>query len=181
MRAKSFLGMACSIAGALEKIGDRWAFLIIRDLMLGLTRYDQIQTSTDIPPTTLSGRLRHLEAAGIIERRQYNEHPPRVEYVLTTKGRELWPVIFALAQWGDRWDASGRGGPPVEFIDGNTGRKVRLSLIDAKTGAPVPATRIKPNAGRGADNRVRWRLEQGRGLAEKRGTRKKSAGASSAR
>jgi DNA-binding HxlR family transcriptional regulator len=162
MRAKSFAGMACSIAGALEAIGDRWAFLIIRDLTLGLTRYDQIQTSTGMPPTTLSARLRHLEAAGIIERRQYSSHPARVDYVLTGKGRELWPVLFALAQWGDRWDASGRGMPPVDFVDTDTGRKLKLSLIDARTGTPVPPTQLRPRPGRGADNLVRWRIEQGK-------------------
>ncbi len=158
MRAKSFEGMACSIAGALEQIGDRWALLIIRDLSLGLSRHDQLIKSTEMPPTTLSARLRHLEEHGLIERRRYSEHPPRDEYILTKKGRDLWIVIFALTQWGDRWDASGRGDPPVEFVDEGTGHKLKLALIDAKTGETVSPARTLPRAGRGADDLARWRV-----------------------
>jgi DNA-binding HxlR family transcriptional regulator len=152
--------MACSIAGALEQIGDRWAVLILRDLSLGLSRHDQLLRSTGIPPTTLSDRLRRLEAHGLIERRAYSDHPPRNDYVLTRKGRDLWLVTFALAQWGDRWDASGRGAPPVDFVDEETGHKLRLALVDAETGEMVPPTRMRACPGRGADNLARWRLAQ---------------------
>ena len=161
MRAKSFAGMACSIAGALEQIGDRWALLIIRDLSLGLSRHDQLLKSTGMPPTTLSDRLRHLETHGLIERRSYSEHPPRDEYVLTRKGRDLWIVTFALAQWGDRWDASGQGAPPVEFVDEVTGNKLKLALLDAKTGEPVSPARTRARAGRGADDLAHWRVSLG--------------------
>lgn len=166
MRAKSFAGMACSIAGALEALGDRWAFLIVRDLTLGLTRYDEFRVSTGMPPTTLTDRLRHLENTGVIERRRYSDSPPRDEYVLTSKGQELWIVIFALAQWGDRWDASGRGSPPVEFIDGETGGRVKLALVNAKTGDAVPPGRTRARAGRGADDTVHWRLSKGASAAQ---------------
>jgi len=80
MKAKSFSGMRCSIAGALELIGDRWALLIIRDLSLGLSRYDDLRTSTGIPAATLAARLKHLAASGIVERVRYQERPPRDEY-----------------------------------------------------------------------------------------------------
>lgn len=158
MRAKSFAGMACSIAGALEQIGDRWALLILRDLSLGLSRHDEFLKSTGMPPTTLSDRLRQLEAHALIERRPYSERPPRDEYVLTRKGRDLWIVLVALTQWGDRWDASGRGAPPVEFIDEATGGKLKLALLDAKSGEPVPPARARARAGRGADDLARWRV-----------------------
>ena len=161
MKAKSFADMACSIAGALEAIGDRWSILIIRDLSIGLSRYDQLQTSTGMPPTTLADRLRHLEAKGIISKRQYSERPPRHEYVLTAKGRDLWVVTLALAQWGDRWDASGRGAPPVEFIDSKSGHPVRLASVDATTGAPVASNQIRLRPGPGADDLARWRIAQG--------------------
>jgi DNA-binding HxlR family transcriptional regulator len=160
MRSKSFAGMACSIAGALEAVGDRWGFLIVRDLSLGMTRHDQIQKSLGIPPTTLSHRLDHLESVGLVERRRYSERPPRDEYLLTQKGRDLWLVTLALAQWGDRWDASGRGAPPVDFIDVASGRPVKLALVDAQTGEPVPPGRMRPRPGRGADERVRLRFSQ---------------------
>jgi DNA-binding HxlR family transcriptional regulator len=160
MKAKSFADMACSIAGAMEAIGDRWSILIIRDLSIGLSRYDQLQTSTGMPPTTLADRLRHLEATGIIAKRPYSTHPPRHDYVLTAKGRDLWVVTLALAQWGDRWNASGRGAPPVEFFDGRSGHPVRLASVDATTGTPVPSHQIRLRPGPGADDLARWRIAE---------------------
>ena len=94
--------MRCSIAGALELIGDRWALLIIRDLSLGLSRYDDFRASTGIPAATLAARLRHLTASGIVERVRYQQRPPRDEYRLTPMGRDLWQVSLALREWGDR-------------------------------------------------------------------------------
>ncbi|NRG16405.1 helix-turn-helix transcriptional regulator [Rhizobiales bacterium] len=159
MRSKSYKGMACSIAGALEAIGDRWAFLILRDLSLGLTRYDEFQTSTGIPPNTLADRLKSLQASGLVERRLYNERPPRFEYILSEKGRDLWLVTVALLQWGDRWDASGKGAPPVELHDIQTGRQPVLAMVDPETGEIVPRQRIVARAGRGADDIARWRVD----------------------
>jgi DNA-binding HxlR family transcriptional regulator len=86
MKSKSFEGMVCSIAGVLEAVGDRWAVLILRDLSLGLSRYEDLRRSTDVTNATLSDRLRHLEDNGLIERRQYRSNPERYEYVLTQNG-----------------------------------------------------------------------------------------------
>ena len=86
MRSKSFEGMACSIAGVLEAIGDRWAVLILRDLSLGLSRYEDLRRSTEVTNATLSDRLKHLEDHELIERRQYQTNPERYEYVLTREG-----------------------------------------------------------------------------------------------
>ena len=96
MKPKSFAGMRCSIAGALELIGDRWSLLLIRDLSLGLSRYDDLRASTGIPAATLAARLKHLAAAGIIERVRYQDRPPRDEYRLTLKGRDLWKKLLSL-------------------------------------------------------------------------------------
>jgi DNA-binding HxlR family transcriptional regulator len=161
MKKKSFSGMACSIAGALEAVGDRWSFLIVRDLGLGLRRYDDLQRSTEIPSTTLADRLKHLEQTGMIERRLYQDNPPRYEYGLTRKGREFGLVMVALAQWGDRWDVAGTGDPPVQFVDRTTGRKVQLKYVDVASGQAVAKTDIVARAGRGADELVHWRLKQG--------------------
>lgn len=158
MKKKSFSGMVCSVAGALKAVGDRWSFLIVRDLSLGLCRYDDLQRSTDIPSTTLAERLKHLEHTGMIERRQYQDNPPRYEYMLTRKGREFGLVIAALAQWGDRWDAAGTGDPPVRFVDRTSGRKAKLKYVDAISGEPVKARDIEARPGRGADELVHWRL-----------------------
>lgn len=159
MKSKSFAGMRCSIAGALELIGDRWALLLIRDLWLGLHRYDEFRTSTGIPAATLAARLKHLEEGGIVERVQYQQHPPRDEYHLTEKGRDLWKVSVALREWGDRWNATGYGRPTVETVDRKTGRKLVLALVDPDTGRVVPGERIGLRAGPGADAAFRRRLE----------------------
>jgi DNA-binding HxlR family transcriptional regulator len=159
MKPKSFAGMRCSIAGALELIGDRWALLLIRDLSLGLNRYDDLRASTGIPAATLAARLKHLSASGIVERVRYQERPPRDEYRLTPKGRDLWKVSVALREWGDMWDASGFGQSTVETIDRDTGRPLRLALVDAETGVAVPGDRVQLRPGPGADDTVRRLLE----------------------
>jgi len=158
MRAKSFAGMACSVAGTLEAIGDRWAFLILRDLAFGAARFDDLRESTGIPNTTLSERLKHLEASGLVEKRPYQDHPPRSQYGLSAKGRDLWMVLVALAEWGDRWDASGFGAPPIVRLDRQTGRPVRLALVDAETGELVPPARLDARPGPAADAYTRRRL-----------------------
>ena len=93
----------CSIAAALTFLGEKWSLLVIRELALGVHRFDQIARNTGAPRDILTSRLRHLEAAGVIEKRQYQERPPRSEYHLTRAGQELRPVLLSLAQWGDRW------------------------------------------------------------------------------
>jgi DNA-binding HxlR family transcriptional regulator len=93
----------CPIADALQLIGDRWALLAIRELGFGVTRFNDIQTSTGAPRASLAARLRELEDAGLVERRRYNLRPPRDEYVLTLAGRELGPVLRELRAWGERY------------------------------------------------------------------------------
>lgn len=151
MQRKSFAGMSCSIAGAMELIGDQWALLIIRDLFFGLTRYDEFQANLGIPAATLSARLKHLTQSDIIEKVRYQERPPRDEYRLTAKGRDLWKVSVALREWGDKWDASGFGAPSIRMIDKDNGRAVQLALVDAETGRAVPPARTQLVAGPGAD------------------------------
>lgn len=167
MKTKSFAGMRCSVAGALEIIGDRWTLLLLRDLALGLSRYEDFRNSTGIPTTTLSKRLQSLEAHGIVERSRYNERPPRDEYRLTEKGRDLWKITTALREWGDRWDASGYGAPTVEVVDRETGHELRLALVDPKTGYVVPRDRIRIRPGPGADAHTHAMLKPAAGRTEK--------------
>jgi DNA-binding HxlR family transcriptional regulator len=84
-------------------IGEKWSFLVIRELSLGVHRFDAVQRNTGAPRDILTSRLRRLEAEGVVEKRLYQEHPPRHEYRLTQSGNELRPILLALAQWGARW------------------------------------------------------------------------------
>ena len=102
MLGRTYEGQNCSIARALEVVGERWTLLIIRDTFLGLSRFDQFQESLGVAPNVLSDRLNRLADEGILERHAYSERPPRSEYRLTKKGRELAVPLLALMQWGDR-------------------------------------------------------------------------------
>lgn len=103
----------CSVADALSIVGDRYALLVAREIRYGHTRFQDIATSTGAPRDVLTARLRKLEQAGVIERRQYSEHPPRHEYLLTDAGRDLRPILVALKEWGDRY--VNPGAEPVIF------------------------------------------------------------------
>lgn len=155
MRPKSFAGMRCSIGGALEMIGDRWSILVLRDLALGLRRYDDLRASTGIPTTTLATRLKDLEANGLVERVRYRDRPPRDKYRLTEKGRYVWKVTTALREWGDRWDATGYGAPTIQVVDQENSHEPRLALVDPQTGRAVPRERVRYLPGPGADDTVR--------------------------
>lgn len=94
---------SCTIAASLAVIGEKWSLLVVRELSLGVHRFDAIQRHTGAPRDILTSRLRRLEAEGVVEKRLYQEHPPRHEYRLTRAGNELRPILLALAEWGDRW------------------------------------------------------------------------------
>ena len=101
MLKRDYEGQNCSIARTLEVVGERWTFLIIRDVFLGVRRFDQLQASLGVARNVLTDRLNRLVAEGILERVPYSERPPRFEYRLTDKGRELGVALTALRQWGD--------------------------------------------------------------------------------
>jgi DNA-binding HxlR family transcriptional regulator len=101
----------CSIARTLELVGERWTLLIIRQALLGTRRFDEFQSELGIARNVLSARLERLVEAGILRRSLYEERPKRYEYRLTKKGTDLWPVLMAMLQWGDRYEAP--DGPPV--------------------------------------------------------------------
>jgi DNA-binding HxlR family transcriptional regulator len=102
----------CSIAGALEVVGEKWSLLVVRELFLGVRRFSEIAVNTGAPRDILTTRLRRLEDVGVVERKEYSDRPPRYEYRLTGAGRDLLPVILTLKQWGDR-HVSGEVLPPV--------------------------------------------------------------------
>ncbi|WP_411906772.1 winged helix-turn-helix transcriptional regulator [Rhizobium mayense] len=158
MRSKGFEGMVCSVAEVMGAIGDRWGMLIMRDLLLGLSRYEDLRHSTGITNTTLSDRLKMLEENGLIERRLYESRPVRFEYKPTAKGRDIGLIMQAMVQIGDRWRPTGVKRPPLKFVDKQTGRSVKLISVDSETNNPVAAQNIGVQAGSGADDLMVWRL-----------------------
>ena len=137
MLRSDYEGQTCSIARALELVGERWTLLIVRDAFLGRRRYDEFQASLGIARNVLATRLDRLVDAGIMRRVRYQEHPPRDEYRLTDKGLDLWPVIVDLLHWGDA-HAAGPEGPPVLLRHRDCGGAIdsrrRCELCGAEVG-----------------------------------------------
>ncbi|USI71572.1 winged helix-turn-helix transcriptional regulator [Sphingomonas morindae] len=162
MRSKGFDGMACSIAEVMGAVNDRWGLLVMRDLLLGLTRFDDLRRSSGVTNATLSDRLKGLEASGLVERRQYQTRPARYEYVPTEKGQDLAMLMLALVQVGDKWRRRQGQGVPLRFVDAGSSHVLRLATIDADTGAILTAPKIAVEAGPGADEIMGWRIARGR-------------------
>ncbi len=132
---------ACSIARTLELIGEKWALLVLREVFLGVRRFDVIQRNTGAPRDILSARLRRLVAGGLLERRQYQERPARFEYRLTQPGRELLPVLLTLMNWGDRHLAE--GDPPLTYQH-HCGADLEPVLVCGSCGEPVTRRDLTP-------------------------------------
>src|SRR5690348_13989177 len=155
MQRKNFGTMQCPIARSLERVGEWWSILILRDALQGLTRFDQFQRSLDIAPNILTRRLNALVASGLLERRRYNERPPRYEYVLTERGRDFRPVLLSLLAWGNKHFAP--EGPSVILIDSETGAPADPSLFDRKSGPPLTPPALRSAPGPAADEHTRRR------------------------
>jgi DNA-binding HxlR family transcriptional regulator len=140
---------ACSIAGALGIVGERWSLLIIRDVFLGLRRFDEIQDNLGIARNVLQTRLERLVEQGVLERKLYLERPPRFEYRLTEKGIDLWPTVVALMQWGDRY-AAPPGGPAVLLEHRGCGGRIDEHRICARCGERLTARDSRGLPGPGA-------------------------------
>ena len=124
---KSFSDMDCSVAQCLEVVGDWWTMLIVRDTFLGVTRFEDFQRRLGISRNILQQRLKKLVDTGILVRVPYSEHPPRFDYRLTPKGRDLWPVLTAMRQWGDEHAAP--DGPPLEVVHDACGSVSHLVMV----------------------------------------------------
>src|SRR5437764_1089866 len=133
MQRTTFADMACSIARSLDAVGEPWTPLIVRDLWLGRRRFDEIQANLDISRKLLTHRLKTLVDAGVVERKLYEERPPRYEYVLTKKGRELMDVLLVLMAWGDRW-VSKQSGPPMVIRHKACGQKTKAQITCSSCG-----------------------------------------------
>jgi DNA-binding HxlR family transcriptional regulator len=132
----------CSIARTLELVGEKWALLAVREVFLGDRRFDEMVRRTGAPRDTLAARLRTLVAAGILERRQYSEHPVRYEYRLTPAGLELYPVILTLLRWGDE-HLAGADGPPMT-IEHHCGHRLVAQVVCQACGEAVDPRHSRP-------------------------------------
>jgi len=132
----------CSIARTLDIVGEKWALLAVREVFLGDRRFDEMVRRTGAPRDTLAARLRTLVSAGILERRQYSEHPARFEYHLTDAGRDLYPVIVTLMHWGDQYLA-GEDGPPL-VLQHHCGHELVAQVVCQACGEPLRARDAKP-------------------------------------
>ena len=128
----------CSLAAALDVLGERWSLLALREIGYGVHRFARIAGYTGASRDILADRLRKLEAAGVIERHQYSEHPPRYEYHLTEAGEELFPLMLALYQWGDKWAVDS---PPI-IRRHSCGQSVQVDLVCHHCGEPVTSDGI---------------------------------------
>ena len=118
----------CPVARTIAQVGDSWTLMVVRELFLGVRRFEEIRVHTGMSPQLLARRLRELDAAGIVARRQYQDRPPRFEFVLTEKGLDLWPVIIALRGWGERWSRRAREAPLIALTHRACGHAIEPVL-----------------------------------------------------
>lgn len=131
----------CPVAASLQIVGERWSLLAVREMSYGVHRFEQITQYTGASRDILTDRLRKLESAGVVERRQYSEHPPRFEYHLTAAGEALRPVLLALSQWGSTWAQN----PPTATFDHECGHRLDVDPVCRHCGKPVAkgSTRVR--------------------------------------
>ena len=159
MLGKTYDGEVCSIARALEVVGERWSLIIIRDaLFAGSTRYTDFQRTLGIATNVLKDRLDGFVDAGIMRRHRYSEQPGLYEYLLTDKGRDLAPALVALTQWGDKWAAP--DGPPILYSHTVCGSPVHHEVVCAACGRLEDPAEIKarPGPGMPAEHLARRRM-----------------------
>jgi DNA-binding HxlR family transcriptional regulator len=148
MLKREYEGQNCSIARTLELIGERWTVLILRDVFLGIRRFEDFQADLGIARNVLSSRLVRLVDAGILEKRPYQQRPLRYEYRLTEKGIDLWPVMISLVKWGDKHATD--DGPPRIIEHRGCGGQVNDHLSCDRCGAPLTARDVVTRPGPGA-------------------------------
>jgi DNA-binding HxlR family transcriptional regulator len=147
MARSDFGTMSCSMARALDVIGDPWTPLVLRDLYLGLTRFDELAADLGIARNLLVRRLDHLVDRGVVERRRYQVHPPRDDYRLTAAGRDIVPILMALTAWGNRWVGPTEG-PPIRFRH-SCGKVVEPAVTCPDCNEPFTLSSVTPLPGPG--------------------------------
>jgi len=164
MQRKSFKNMECPAARTLECVGEWWSILILRDAFHGLSRFDEFQSSLGIAPNILARRLKHLTQNDLLERRMYNPRPQRYEYVLTEKGRDFFPVLAAMLDWGNKHLAP--EGVSVQLANRRSGDLVEPVLMDRHSLSPITAANVVLQPGPAASEGMRERAAQSKSRQE---------------
>lgn len=141
MKRTSYADMPCPMAQTLERVGEWWSLLILREAFRGTRRFGDFERRLGIAKNVLSARLKHLVEAGVLERRPSTEDAREVEYRLTAAGKDLLPVLVALAQWGERWVYDGHS--PVRFVNRHTGAPVETLAVRDADGQVLAARDLK--------------------------------------
>jgi DNA-binding HxlR family transcriptional regulator len=150
MKRTQFSDQPCAVARAMDIVGELWAFMIVRDVFLGVRRFEGLRENLGISRKVLTERLGLLVDRGILERRAYQERPLRHEYRLTPMGVDLFPVLMALARWGNRWLAGSRGAP-IEYVHRRCGQVTEARVVCRGCGEELGAHNVQPRLGPGGE------------------------------
>jgi DNA-binding HxlR family transcriptional regulator len=154
MPYRPFEDQNCSVAGALAVVGERWTLLVLREVLLGRRRFQEIKRNTGIATNILTDRLATLIEHGVLERRLYSEQPESYEYVPTQKARDVRPILIGLVQWGDKYVNAERGAPRVH-VHTTCGHDADPTLVCGHCGEPIEDGSLKLRPGPGANERQR--------------------------
>lgn len=149
MQRTSFADFHCSLARTLDIVGEWWTPLVIARIAVGLRRFDDIHRDLGVSRKVLAERLDTLVERGVVERRQYQDHPVRHHYVLTEKGADLVPALMVLVNWGDRWTAD-ESGPPAAFHHQGCGHETEPIVCCSQCGDRMGYRDVVMRAGPGA-------------------------------
>ncbi|CAD5201631.1 winged helix-turn-helix transcriptional regulator [Pseudomonas sp. FEN] len=160
MQRKTLIHAECPVARSLERVGEWWSILIMRDALHGLKRFDEFSRSLEIAPNMLTRRLNALVDAGLLEREPYSQRPLRYQYVPTAKGEDFRVVLMAFVEWGNRHYAP--EGESVQIVERESGRPLQLMMADIADGRQVPLNRSTVQAGPAASEQMRQRFGAGK-------------------
>jgi DNA-binding HxlR family transcriptional regulator len=148
MNRTRFDSWPCSVARSVDLVGDCWSPLILREAFYGERRFEGFLASLGLGRNVLAERLARLTEGGLLKRVPYTERPPRFEYRLTPMGKDFFPVMMALMQWGDTWLSKGKGAP-IEVVDRTSGAVVSARVVDARSGKLLTLREVRARPGPG--------------------------------
>ena len=165
MRRTRFSTWPCSVARTVDLLGDWWTPLVLREAFYGVHRFEDMQRNLSVSRNVLAQRLKRLVEEEVLKRVPYQDNPPRDEYRLTRKGRDLFGVVLAMMRWGDDHLSSAEG-PPIEVVWRESGEVIRPLVIDEVTGQPIDPRQVLPRLGPGFPDALREHPEVLRRFSE---------------